>query len=102
MDAQVRTTILDRPEVDPGEAPTLVMAYGSFGSTLFSMGDLDTRPQFNLTLSAGYPLPLGRVLVDAGALLSQTRVNWGSQTASGTAVFTALLANVGASSGDAR
>lgn len=82
---------------DDSQAPTLVMAYGSVGPSMLGVGDLETSPQFNVTLGAGYPISLGKITVDAGALLGYTPVNWDSPSASGTATFTALLVNVGTS-----
>lgn len=78
------------------EAPSLLMAYASVGSSFMSMGDLETSPQLNFTLGGGYPLHLGSITLDAGVLISHTSVEWDAVSASGRAGFTALLLNVGA------
>lgn len=82
---------------EDGDQPKLLVAYGSVGTALVSAGDLESAAQINLTASAGYPIQLGSIRVDVGALVSQTRANWDASSASGTASFTQILANVGGS-----
>ncbi len=78
------------------EGPKSLLAYASLGSSFLSMGDLDTSPQFNFTIGAGYPLKVGKLTIDGGMLISYTAVVWGEDPEpSGTAGFTAVLANVG-------
>ena len=81
---------------DEDAGPSLVLAHASMGSSFMSIGDLETSPQLNFTIGAGYPLHFGDITVDGGILISHTAVKWDTNVASGTAGFTALLANVGA------
>lgn len=80
---------------DEDSGPKLLLAYASVGSAFMSIGDLETSPQLSFTVGGGYPLQMGGLTIDGGLLVSHTAVKWETDMTSGTAGFTAFLANVG-------
>ncbi len=81
---------------DENQGPKLLIAHASAGSSVLSMGDLDTGAKFNMTVGAGYPLKFGNLTVDGGGLISYTNLPWSVENGpSGTVALTSLLLNVG-------
>lgn len=80
------------------ETPAMVVSQVLVGPAFLGLGDqLDTAPQFSLAVGAGYPIPAGPALIDAGALITYTPVPWNNNAgAEGTASLTSILGNVGA------
>jgi hypothetical protein len=79
--------------------PRLLAANLSLGGSFVSFGDpdLETDPLFAFALGAGYPLDLGPLGLEVGAMLTYTPIPWENESMqSGTASLTGLLANVGA------
>lgn len=81
------------------EGPALLVSSLVLGPAFLGLGEnLDTQPQFSLALGAGYPIPVGPALLDAGALITYTPVPWNNNAgAEGTASLISILANAGVS-----
>lgn len=69
------------------------------GPALASIGEVDTGVLVSGAFGVGVPFEAGRASLDAGALVTYTRLPWDSDDGevSGTAGLTGLLANLGAS-----
>jgi hypothetical protein len=67
------------------------------GPSFLSLGDLEVPVQFSARFGAGYPIQAGPLVVDAGAAVTFTPVPWKRVDASGTAMLTGVLGNVGGS-----
>ena len=67
------------------------------GPGLASIGEVDTGVLASGAFGVGVPFDAGKVSLDAGALVTYTRVPWDGEDATGTAGLTGLLANLGVS-----
>ncbi len=80
------------------QGPSLLVAYASVGPSMMFAGDLELPLRSTATLSAGYPLQLGSLAVDVGALASLNVIPWTSQDemSDGSVLFSSVLLNAGA------
>jgi len=75
----------------------MVSAHAGFGLALVAVGPEDVPVQGSFFVSAGYPLPVGPVIVDAGVGIGFTPLPYRTTTGmSETASLTQFLANAGA------
>lgn len=101
------TTSIETSAEIEDDGPSLLVAHAYVGSSMMNFtfvdpmrtGDL-SAVRGNITLAIGYPLQLGPVHVDAGALISASTYKWvageGSNEVRGTVGFTTTMANFGA------
>lgn len=80
--------------------PSAVASTAEVGAAFIGLGDIDVPAQFSLRLGIGYPIDLGEVGIEVGALFGYTPVPWDNQTVApaeaGTAGLFSLLANAAA------
>jgi hypothetical protein len=100
------TTITDDDEVvddevddsidtsDTAGRPKLFTTMVAAGPSFLSAGDLDTPVLAAISISAGYPLYVGTIGLEPGAMVTYTPVPWEGNMVTGTSALTGLLANL--------
>jgi len=75
--------------------PTMLHVSAAAGPSFVSLGNNDTPVLFSINLGLGYPIKLGTMSADVGAVFSLTSVPWEGGGNSGTALLSSILANAG-------
>lgn len=101
------TASIETPVEAEDDGPSLLVAHAYLGPSMMNFSYVDemrtgdlSAVRGNITLGVGYPLQLGPVHVDVGALLSASTYKWvsgvGTNEVRGTVGLTSTMANFGA------